>query len=83
VSADGLVTQNYAYTASDAYPINAVSYGLSSSASSTDNALVKRYFSYFINQCAPKNAAAAGYTPLTGAILTKAQTQLAKLNGGA
>ncbi|MEY2767593.1 MAG: hypothetical protein RI912_1256 [Actinomycetota bacterium] len=83
VSADGLVTQNYAYTASDAYPINAVSYGLSSSASSTDNALVKRYFSYFINQCAPKNAAAAGYTPLTGAILTKAQSQLAKLNGGA
>ena len=46
-------------------------------------ALVKRYFSYFVNQCAPKNAAAAGYTPLTGAILTKAQAQLAKLNGGA
>jgi ABC-type phosphate transport system substrate-binding protein len=83
VSAEGLVTQNYANTASDAYPINAVSYGLSSSASSTDNQLVKRFFSYFINQCAPKNAAAAGYTPLTGAILTKAQSQLAKLNGGA
>jgi ABC-type phosphate transport system substrate-binding protein len=83
VSAEGLVTQDYAYTASDAYPINAVSYGLSSSASSADNALVKRFFSYFVNQCAPKNAAAAGYTPLTGAILTKAQAQLAKLNGGA
>ncbi|MEY3588972.1 MAG: hypothetical protein RJA47_1568 [Actinomycetota bacterium] len=83
VSAEGLVTQDYAYTASDAYPINAVSYGLSSSASSADNALVKRFFSYFVNQCAPKNAAAAGYTPLTGAILVKAQAQLAKLNGGA
>lgn len=83
VSAEGLVTQDYAYTASDAYPINAVSYGLSSSASSADNALVKRFFSYFINQCAPKNGAAAGYTPLTGAILVKAQAQLAKLNGGA
>jgi hypothetical protein len=44
---------------------------------------VKRFFSYFLNQCAPKGAAAAGYTPLTGAILTKAQAQLAKLNGGA
>ena len=83
VATDGLVTQNYAYTASDAYPINAVSYGLASSAASADMALVKRYFSYFVNQCAPKNAAAAGYTPLTGAILTKAQAQLAKLNGGA
>jgi len=83
VSTEGLVTQNYANTASDAYPINAVSYGLSSSASSTDNQLVKRFFSYFINQCAPKNAAAAGYTPLTGAILEKSKAQLAKLNGGA
>jgi len=34
VSAEGLVTQNYAYTATDAYPINAVSYGLASSAAS-------------------------------------------------
>ena len=83
VGTEGLVTQNYAYTASDAYPINAISYGLASSAASADMALVKRYFSYFINQCAPKNAAAAGYTPLTGAALTKAQAQLAKLNGGA
>jgi ABC-type phosphate transport system substrate-binding protein len=83
VAANGLVTQNYSYAASDVYPINAVSYGLSGSNATADNALVKRFFSYFINQCAPKNAAAAGYTPLTGAILTKAQAQLAKLNGGA
>lgn len=83
VSAEGLVSQNFAYTAPDAYPINAISYGLASSAASTDMANVKRYFSYFLNQCAPKSAAAAGYTPLTGAILTKAQAQLAKLNGGA
>lgn len=83
VSTEGLVTQNYAYAAPDAYPINAISYGLASSAASTDMANVKRFFSYFLNQCAPKGAAAAGYTPLTGAILTKAQAQLAKLNGGA
>ncbi len=83
VADSGLVTQDYANKANDAYPINAVSYGLSGSNATADNALVKRFFSYFINQCAPKNAAAAGYTPLTGAILTKAQAQLAKLNGGA
>jgi phosphate transport system substrate-binding protein len=83
VSTEGLVTQNYAYAAPDAYPINAISYGHASSAASTDMANVKRFFSYFLNQCAPKGAAAAGYTPLTGAILTKAQAQLAKLNGGA
>ena len=83
VSAEGLVSQNFAYAAPDAYPINAVSYGLASSTASTDMANVKRYFGYFLNQCAPKGAAAAGYTPLTGAILTKALEQLAKVNGGA
>ena len=83
VDASGLVAQDYAYTAGDAYPINAMSYGLSSSASSTENGLVKRYFSYFLNQCAPKNAAGAGYTPLTETFLAKALAQVAKINGGA
>jgi ABC-type phosphate transport system substrate-binding protein len=44
VSAEGLVTQDYAYTATDAYPINAVSYGLVSSAASADMAISKRFF---------------------------------------
>ena len=83
VSAEGLVTQNYAYTASDAYPINAVSYGLASSAASADMAISKRYFDYFLKQCAPKSAPGAGYTPLVGKILEKALSQLAKVNGGA
>ena len=83
VGAEGLVTQNYAYTASDAYPINAVSYGLASSAASADMSITKRFFSYFLNTCAPKSAPAAGYTPLVGKILEKAVSQLAKLNGGA
>ena len=82
VSAEGLVTQNFGYTATDAYPINAISYGLSSSASSSDNAAVKRFFGYFLNQCAPKNAAGAGYTALQGAILTKALAQVAKISAG-
>lgn len=83
VTAEGLVNQTYTYNALDAYPINAVSYGLGSSAASTDMANAKRFLSYFINQCSPKSAAAAGYTPLAGAILVKAQAQLAKLNAGA
>jgi ABC-type phosphate transport system substrate-binding protein len=83
VTAEGLVNQNYAYTASDAYPINAVSYGLASSAASADMAISKRFFSYFLNTCAPKSAPGAGYTPLVGKILEKAKTQLAKVNGGA
>ncbi len=83
VSAEGLVTQDYAYTATDAYPINAVSYGLVSSAASADMAISKRFFDYFLNKCAPKSAPAAGYTPLLGKILEKAVAQLAKVNGGA
>jgi phosphate transport system substrate-binding protein len=83
VSAEGLVTQNYAYTATDAYPINAVSYGLASSAASADMSISKRFFSYFLNTCAPKSAPGAGYTPLVGKILEKAVSQLAKVNGGA
>jgi len=82
VAASGLVTQNYANTAADAYPINAISYGLASSAVSVDNAAVKSFFSYFINQCSPKSAAGAGYTALQGSILAKAVAQVAKINAG-
>jgi len=82
VAANGLVTQNYANTAGDAYPINAISYGLTSTAVSADNTAVKSFFSYFLNQCAPKNAAAAGYTALQGAALTKALSQVAKVSAG-
>jgi phosphate transport system substrate-binding protein len=82
VAADGLVTQNFAATAADAYPINAVSYGLSSTAVSATNTSVKAFFKYFLDTCAPKNAAGAGYTPLTGAILVKANAQVAKINAG-
>ncbi|MGA0862262.1 MAG: substrate-binding domain-containing protein [Ilumatobacteraceae bacterium] len=83
VTAEGLVSQSFTYKAADAYPINAISYGLTSSASSTNNALTKGFFSYFLNQCSPKAAPGAGYTPLTGKILEKALVQLAKVNGGA
>jgi ABC-type phosphate transport system substrate-binding protein len=82
VADTGLVTQNYTNTAADAYPINAISYGLASKATSSDNTAVKSFFSYFLSQCAPKNAAGAGYTALQGAILTKALSQVAKVSAG-
>jgi phosphate transport system substrate-binding protein len=80
VDAAGLVTQDFAAKAADAYPINAVSYGLSSIKKSATNASVQSFFKYFLDTCAPKNAAGAGYTPLTGAILAKANAQVAKIN---
>lgn len=79
VAESGLVTQNFKNTAADAYPINAISYGLTSTVNSADNQSVKRFFSYFLSQCAPKNAAGAGYTALQGAILTKALAQVNKI----
>jgi ABC-type phosphate transport system substrate-binding protein len=82
VAANGLVTQNFANTAGDAYPINAISYGLTSTAVSADNTAVKSFFSYFLTQCAPKNAAAAGYTALQGAMKDKAVAQVAKISAG-
>jgi ABC-type phosphate transport system substrate-binding protein len=82
IATSGLVTQNFANTAADAYPINAISYGLSSSATTADNTAVKSYFSYFLSQCAPKSAPGAGYTALQGAILTKALAQVAKISAG-
>jgi ABC-type phosphate transport system substrate-binding protein len=82
VQANGLVDQNFRNTAADAYPINAISYGLSSTATSANNTAVKSFFSYFLNQCAPKNAAGVGYTALQGAALTKAVAQVAKISAG-
>jgi ABC-type phosphate transport system substrate-binding protein len=82
VSAEGLVSQNFTNTAADAYPINAISYGLSSRTTTADNTSVKNFFNYFITQCAPKNAAAVGYTALQGAILEKAKQQVARISAG-
>ena len=82
VAANGLVTQNFANTAADAYPINAISYGLTSTAVSADNAAVKKFFNYFLTQCAPKNATGVGYTALQGAIKDKALAQVARISAG-
>ncbi len=80
LDATGLVTQDYTTKTATAYPINAVAYGLAATATSTNNTAVKGFFSYFLSKCAPASAAGAGYTALTGAFLTKALAQVAKLS---
>ena len=79
VAADGLVTLNYKATDPASYPINAVSYGLASTSASAKATAVRSYFGYFLNKCAPAQAAPTGYTALTGDILTKAVAQVAKI----
>ena len=80
LDATGLVTQDYTTKTATAYPINAVAYGLAATATSTNNTAVKGFFSYFLSKCAPSSAAGAGYTALSGAFLTKALAQVAKIS---
>lgn len=80
VDAAGLVTQDYVTKTATAYPINAVAYGLAATANSTNNTAVKGFFSYYLSKCAPASAAGAGYTALSGAFLTKALSQVAKIS---
>ena len=80
VDAAGLVTQDYVTKTATAYPINAVAYGLAATANSTNNTAVKGFFSYYLSKCAPASAGAAGYTALSGAFLTKALAQVAKIS---
>ena len=80
VAENGLVTPDYTVGAADAYLINAVSYGLGATATSTANNAVKSWFTYFLNKCAPASAPGAFYAPLAGNILTKALAQAAKVS---
>jgi ABC-type phosphate transport system substrate-binding protein len=80
IDASGLVVPDYTVANTSAYLVNAVSYGLAYTATSTDNTAVKNWFSYFVNQCAPSSAAGAYYAPLSGSILAKAQAQIAKIS---
>jgi len=82
VATDGVTTLNYKATDAASYPINAISYGLASTAASAKATAVKSYFTYFLNKCAPTQAAPTGYTALTGEILTKALAQVAKIGAG-
>lgn len=82
VAADGLTTLDYQTKDPGAYLVNAISYGLAGTAVNSTNAAVKSFFSFFLNQCAPKEAAALSYTALKDAILTKALAQVAKVNAG-
>ena len=79
VDESGVVAPDYALAAADAYLINAIAYALAYTANTEVNLGVKSYLTYFLGTCAPNNGAGAGYAPLAGSILTKAQAQVAKI----
>ncbi len=80
INDQGAVTPDYTVPAADAYLINAIAYGLGGTTNNADNAGVKSYFSFVLNQCAPKSAPGAGYAPIAGSLLTKALAQVAKIS---
>lgn len=82
VADDGLVTLNYKVTDGASYPINAISYAIANTATSSKATAVKAYLSYILNDCAPKQGPGSGYAPLSGAILTKALALVAKVGAG-
>lgn len=79
VSAEGLVTPDYTVAAADAYLLNAIAYGLGYTTPSTANTGVRKFFEYVLQTCSPQQGVGVGYAPLTGAILTKALSQVAKI----
>ncbi len=64
--------------AKGAYPIVATTYGLAVQGAS-NNAAVKKAFTYFLGSKAQGQLAGLGYAPLPSAVLGKATAQLAKL----
>lgn len=82
VATDGLVTLNYTDTSATAYQIVAISYGLASTKASSTNNNIRNFFNYLLGTCGPKSAEAIGYSPLTGAIYTKAVEIAARIGSG-
>jgi phosphate transport system substrate-binding protein len=77
----GDVKFNYIQGVTGGYNLTLVSYGLASTKSSNANkgAAVKDYFTYFLNTCAPKEAAKTGYVAISGTLKTKALQLVAKI----
>ncbi|MEY4409508.1 MAG: hypothetical protein RLZZ138_759 [Actinomycetota bacterium] len=80
LKATGEVVFDYNKKVRGAYDLSLVSYGLAPTANGTAKAgAIKDYFTYFVNECAPKNAASQGYVALSGTILKKANEAIRKI----
>jgi phosphate transport system substrate-binding protein len=76
IAANGQVLFNYKKKVEGGYNLTLVAYGLApTKGGATGTAAaesVRKYFTYFINTCAPKEAAKIGYVAISGALKTKA-----------
>lgn len=80
LKATGQVVFDYNAKVRGAYDLSLVSYGLAPTANGTAKAgAVKDYLTYFVNECAPKNAAKEGYVALSGSILKKANELIGRI----
>jgi phosphate transport system substrate-binding protein len=83
VATNGEVVFDYKKKVAGGYNLTLVSYGLAPTKSSNANAAkagaVKDYFTYFVNTCAPKEAAKIGYVAISGKLKAKAIELIAKI----
>lgn len=81
VATNGEVVFNYKKAVTGGYNLTLVAYGLAPTKASdaARAAAVKDYFTYFINTCAPREAAKIGYVAISGALKTKALALVAKI----
>ena len=73
VASNGELIINHKARISGGYPIVLIAYGLAPTKSGNDakGKAVKDYFTYLINTCGPKSAAAGGYVAISGALKKK------------
>ena len=83
VDAKGFVTFNFKQTTNTAaYPFVAITYALGKTAVSSKSIVVSDYLKWILNTYAPAAAESLGYAPLTGAILTIAKNNAARVGSG-
>jgi phosphate transport system substrate-binding protein len=81
VASNGEVVFDYKKKVTGGYNLTLVAYGIAPTKSSNTAkaAAVKDYFTYFLNTCAPKEAAKIGYVAVSGKLKTKALELVAKI----
>jgi phosphate transport system substrate-binding protein len=61
------------------YSLSLVTYGLAHASAGADNTAVRKFFTYVLNNCAPRLAGELKYVALTGGLKTKALSLVAKV----
>lgn len=80
LKSDGSVVWDYNQVVRGAYDVVLTSYAVASTnKGGTKAQAVKDYLDYFVNTCSQKEAAKIGYIALSGALLKKANAQIAKI----